>query len=265
MHARRHPVLSGMPGITLHLVAPLPQYWGRGRGWGHTLFVAFSLFCGIFGLIGVASAQTCYPMIMSTYPAGVQRGKTTDVTVNVGTSNGGGNTNLYGAYKAIFEGEGVKAEIVPPEKGWPAKDPKKPNELPGVSTVTMRVTVAADAPLGTREYRVATPRQGISTVGQLVIGDEPEINEVEPNNDPEHAQAVTIPCVVNGKIQQGEDVDNYKFTVAAGQEVTFAVLCARLQDKVHDIAPHADPTLVLRDKDRKSTRLNSSHVEISYA
>ena len=59
-------------------------------------------------LAGLAGAQTCYPMIMSTYPTGVQRGKTTDVTVNVGTSNGGGNTNLYGAYKAIFEGEGVK-------------------------------------------------------------------------------------------------------------------------------------------------------------
>ncbi|MCW3098887.1 MAG: Bacterial pre-peptidase C-terminal domain [Chthonomonadaceae bacterium] len=194
-----------------------------------------------------AGAQTSFPMIIATYPTGVQRGKTTDITVTAGTVNGGGGANLYGAYKALFEGPGIKAEVIPPEKGWPAKDPKTPFAIPTVASVTLRVTVASDAPLGVREFRVATAHNGVSSLGQLVVGDEPEINEVEPNNDAEHAQAVTIPSVLNGRIGQGEDIDCFKFKVIAGQEVTFAVLCARLEDKIHDLSPHADPMLTLRD------------------
>ena len=112
--------------------------------------------------------QTTFPMIISTYPTGVQRGKTTDVTVTSGVVNGGGGNNLYGAYKAVFEGPGIKAEIVPPEKGWPARDPKTPFAVPSVPSVTLRVTAAADAPLGVREFRVATAHHGISTVGSTV-------------------------------------------------------------------------------------------------
>ena len=198
-------------------------------------------------VISRAGAQTSFPMIISTYPSGVERGKTVVVTVNAGTVNGGGGANLYGAYKVLMEGEGVKAEIVPPDKGWPPRDPKTPNAVPTVASVSMKLTVAPDAPLGVREFRLATAHQGISTIGQLVIGDEPELMEVEPNNDPEHAQPLTIPCVMNGRFQQGEDVDWYKFNVGAGQEVAFAVMCARLEDKIHDISPHADPMLVLFD------------------
>ena len=185
---------------------------------------------GCLSSLRPAGAQTSFPMIISTFPTGVQRGKTTDVTVTAGTVNGGGGNNLYGAYKALFEGPGVKAEIVPPEKGWPAKDPKTPYAVPSVPAVTLRVTVAADAPLGVREFRMATAHHGISTIGLLVIGDEPEVIEVEPNNDPVQAQLVPIPSVVNGRIQAAEDVDYYKFKVEAGQEVTFAVQCARLED-----------------------------------
>ena len=206
-----------------------------------------------------ARAQTSFPMIISTFPTGVERGKTTDVTVTAGVMNGGGGANLYGAYKAAFEGEGIKAEIVPPAKGWPAKDPKKPYAVPDVPTVTMRVTVAPDAPLGVREFRLATAHQGSSTIGLLVVGDEPEISEVEPNNDAEHAQLVTVPTVVNGKIQAAEDVDCFKFNATAGQSITFTVQCARLEDKIHDLAPHADPMLVVKDMNGKELARNDDY------
>src|SRR4051812_46398023 len=126
-------------------------------------------FAITLALLGVApsGAQTSFPMLISTYPSGIQRGKTLVVTVNSGTVNGGGGANLYGAYKVFVEGEGVQAEIVPPDKGWPAKDPKTPNAVPVVASVSMKVTVAPDAPLGIREFRIATAHHGISTVGQL--------------------------------------------------------------------------------------------------
>ena len=209
--------------------------------------------------ITASQAQTAYPMLMSSFPTGAQRGKTTLVAVNIGTSNGGGATNLYGTYKAIFEGAGVIAEVVPPEKGWPALDPKKPFVIPAINSVTLKLTIAPDAPLGVREFRLATPYQGISTVGQIVIGDEPELMEAEPNNTREQAQSLTIPCVLNGKLQQAEDVDFYKFKVEAGQQVTFTMNCARLQDKIHDIAPHADPLIILSDQTGRELSRNDDY------
>ena len=213
------------------------------------LFLLLGLAC-LFAVPTPLRAQTSFPMIGGVYPLGVQRGKTVDVTVYAG---GNGGANLYGAYKAFVEGAGVKADVIAPEKGWPAKpapdpkDPKKEWELPAVSEVKLRVTVAPDAPLGVRELRLGTARMGISSVGMLVVSDETQVMEAEPNNDVEHAQTVTLPCDINGRIQQGEDIDCYKFTVTAGQEVTFAVQCARLMDKIHDLQEHADPLIVLRD------------------
>ncbi len=203
-----------------------------------------------------ARAQSSFPMLGSTFPAGVQRGKTSVVTVR---GDGNGGANLYGAYKALFAGGGVKAEIVPPAKGWPAKDPKKPWDLPDAREIEMRVTVDANASLGVREYRLAAPRGGVSTVGQLIIGDEPEINEKEPNNDLDKPQSVPIPIVVNGKLQSGEDIDVFAFKALAGQELVFTVQCARLQDKVHDLQEHADPMLVLYDATGGELARNDDH------
>lgn len=198
-------------------------------------------------LTAPACAQTSFPMIWSVYPAGVERGKTTTVTVYTGGSAGGGGGNLYGAYAALFEGKGVTAEIMPPDKGWPARDPKKPNETAVVADVRMKVTAAADASPGIREFRIGTPRFGISTVGQLVIGDRPEVLQADGNKDSDHAQTVAAECVVNGRLAAPNRTDFYKINVGAGQELTFAVLCARLEDKIHDLDTHADPLLTITD------------------
>ncbi len=114
-------------------------------------------------LAAPASAQTSYPMLTTVYPAGIQRGKTAEVTVT-------GTNNFAGASGALFEGSGLSAEVVP-------LAPPKPGEQPpaAVNTITLKVTAAADAPLGPQEFRVLTPR-GASTLGQLVVGDEPERN-----------------------------------------------------------------------------------------
>ena len=67
------------------------------------------------------------------------------------------------------------------------------------------------------------------------------------NNSAEKAQSVTLPAVLCGAIEKAEDFDFWKFSVEAGQTVTFHVRCQRLQDKIHDLQVHADPILFLRD------------------
>jgi len=184
-----------------------------------------------------ARAQTGYPMIVSVYPVGCQRGKTTDIRVE-------GQFNFAGAYGTLFESKGITAAIVPPDA---ALKPGQPQ-----NAVTLKVTVGADAPLGPQEFRVATPR-GMSTTGMLVIGDDPEVLEKEGNNTLAEANPIELPSVVEGRIQSNEDVDYFKFQANAGDEVVFSCVSSRLQDKIHDLSPggggaHSDPILTLVDE-----------------
>src|SRR5262249_22754788 len=83
------------------------------------------LFClasvlSVLSVVNCLRAQTSYPMITHTLPAAVQRGKTTEVTVE-------GQMNFSGVYKALFEGTGISAEVV--ANGRPAP-PARQKSLP---------------------------------------------------------------------------------------------------------------------------------------
>jgi hypothetical protein len=184
--------------------------------------VALPLFAG------AASAQTSYPMITHVSPVAVQRGKTTTVVVS-------GQMNFAGCYKALFQGDGVRARFVPQKK-----------EPALVRAVTLEVTVEADAACGVREFRLAS-KLGLSSVGQLVVCDEPVVEEKGDNNTREKANPVPVPSVVCGRIEVAEDVDFFSFDAKAGQTFTFEVTCARIQDRIHDLQKHADPIITLFD------------------
>jgi hypothetical protein len=188
-------------------------------------------------------AQTSFPMITHATPVAVHRGQTTEVVVE-------GQMNFAGAYKVLFEGTGVVAEVVPE----PAPKGKAvPN--PRVSKVKLKVKVALEAAPGIREFRIAS-NLGISSVGQLVLVDHPVVLEQAKNNTMPEAQALRLPCVVSGRLEAVEDVDFYKFQAEAGQALTFELFCARLQDKIHDLQKHAKPMLVLHDADGRELASN---------
>src|SRR5438105_3107062 len=88
-----------------------------------------------------AQAQTSFPMVTHVTPVAVQRGTTAEVTVECRTSS------LAGAYKVMFEGEGVSADVIPPKEP-PKVDPKGP--VPAVASLKLKVTVAKDARPGVR-------------------------------------------------------------------------------------------------------------------
>lgn len=199
-----------------------------------------------FLLAHVAAAQTSFPMITHTYPVALQRGQTTEILVD-------GQMNFFGAYKALFEGTGITAEVLPQKNVPAAVPPAKPL----VKGVKLKVTVAADAVLGVREFRIASSL-GISSIGQLVIVDDPVIMESAANNTLQQAQPITLPCVVAGKLEVVEDVDFFKFEAKAGQTLTFELFCARLQDKIHDLQKHAKPMIALYDGDGRELAANDT-------
>jgi hypothetical protein len=191
----------------------------------------------ILVLPAVAVGQTSFPMVTHVNPVAVQRGTTTEVTVECRTSS------LAGAYRVLVEGAGVTAEPIAAKETLKV-DPK--GGVPTVAAIKLKVAVAADARQGVREFRIAT-RHGISSLGQLVVVDSPVVREQPGMNTAEKPQAVTVPCVVCGRIEVAENVDYYKFSAKAGQTLSFEVFCARIEDKIHDLQKHADPLVAVYD------------------
>ena len=167
---------------------------------------------------------------MDLRPIATQVGQTTEHTVS-------SRYDLFGAYEVLVSGEGVTGEVV-------AEDPAKVK--PPVTALKVKFKVEAGALPGVRDFRIATPR-GVSTLGQLVVGMDPVVQEAKSNNTMALAQEVKLPTTFCGAIETAEDVDYFKFQAAAGQSLVFHVRCARLQDRIHDLQTHADPIITLKN------------------
>jgi hypothetical protein len=77
----------------------------------------------------------------------------------------------------------------------------------------------------------------------FAIGEMREIFEVEPNNSPAEAQAVSTPLTVNGRIQQSGDVDMYSFHGEKGDSVSIEVVARRLNSPIDSIITLTGPGL----------------------
>lgn len=186
-------------------------------------------------------AQTSFPMITHATPLAVQQGTSAELTIH-------GKMNFAGAYEVLVEGDGVTAKVVP-------ESAKGKDEKATVTNIKLKVTVAKEAMPGVREFRVATP-QGVSTLGQLLITQDPVVEEKPGTNVPQKAQPVEVPCVISGRIEKAEDVDYYKVTAKKGQILTMEVFGARLQDKIHDLQKHLDPMVTVYDSTGRELAAN---------
>lgn len=202
-----------------------------------------------FGLVVVLCvercvlAQTSYPMITHAVPVAVERGKTAEVTVY-------GQQSFAGAFGVYVHGQGVIADVVAPVKQTTPES--------RTTSVKIKVTVSPSAGLGPREFRVATT-QGVSTVGQLIITDNPVTLEIAQHATRATAQPVVLGSTLAGTLAAREEVDMYKFTAKAGQQVTAEVVSARLMHKTHDLQQHFDPIVSLFDSMGRELANNDDH------
>src|SRR5690606_27885473 len=80
-----------------------------------------------------------------------------------------------------------------------------------------RVTAAADAAPGLYWIRLYDA-EGASPPQPFYVGTLPEVNETEPNDDPQSAQVLDTSSVcVNGQLARGGDVDTFSVPLTAGQ------------------------------------------------
>jgi hypothetical protein len=181
----------------------------------------------------IARADRFYPMIMAVRPVAVQAGKTSECEIE-------SRYDLRGADRVFVSGTGITGEVVPPPAPKPGAKPAP------LTRIKVRFKTEADALPGMRDVRLITPR-GASTLGQIVVVRDPIVVEAANNDTMKTAQPITLPAAVCGALEKQEDVDFYKFKVAAGTALTFHMYCHRLADRIHDLQLVADPILTLRD------------------
>jgi hypothetical protein len=164
------------------------------------------------------------PVASYIFPAGGQRGKPVDVRV--------GGLFLHKSCSFEMLGPGVEAskQLQRTHTLWlegpllPLPDSQQAEDYP--KDMAGRVTIAADAPLGMRYWRLWTS-QGATPAMKFQVGDLPEVVEEEIAGDPVPT-LVKLPVTINGRIFPREDVDLWSFKARKGQTVLCEVNAARL-------------------------------------
>jgi len=105
-------------------------------------------------------------------------------------------------------------------------------EMPAVATGrphsgAIALGQPADAVLDGIEYRLTTP-QGVSNPLFLSFATGPIVAEREPNDKPDAAQPLSLPCEVVGQFYPAGDQDWFTFTAAKGQVYWLEVFSQRL-------------------------------------
>ncbi len=126
-------------------------------------------------------------------------------------------------------------------------------ELEGwnLPTTTLSLDARFKKP-GVYPLGVGTKDSRIQNSLQLEIGSLPEIIEKETNDSPELAQAVMLPIVINGQIDEPGDNDVYSFAGQAGETIVAEITARRLDSPL-------DSTLTLFDAKGRQLAFNDDH------
>jgi hypothetical protein len=102
------------------------------------------------------------------------------------------------------------------------------------------------------DHLAVGPRSGFASPLTFALDSLPECMEQEPNDSPEHAQPVTIPVIVNGRIDRPGDRDVFRFEGTSGQEIVAEVYARRLDSPL-------DSVLKLTDSSGRQLAFNDDH------
>lgn len=178
----------------------------------------------------LSAAPTLDPVV----PLGGQRGTSVDLTIS--------GTNLSDPLAVWTSWAAAPVRVTLPAGGAPRKD----------STVLpVKVELSSEVPLGWHRLRLATAH-GLTNARPFCIDVLPQVVESNDNHSSATAQPVPVPCVVVGRAD-AEQSDFFKFSVSAGQRVTFETLGRRLGSafdpviRLHDVRAGRDIPAALSD------------------
>jgi hypothetical protein len=120
--------------------------------------------------------------------------------------------------------------------------------------VTIKAPAVAEPPVdtllrpGDASADLMSWRLGNSNPVRLLLSDDPIVNETEPNNSPDQAQAIQAPAIVVGRFNPRGDRDWYTFEAKKGDKLWIEVVSQRLGLPV-------DPQIVLQQAGETSKDL----------
>ncbi|MCX6901431.1 MAG: hypothetical protein NT105_22355 [Verrucomicrobia bacterium] len=115
-------------------------------------------------------------------------------------------------------------------------------------------------------HQVVANRDGfVSNPAPFALDTLPEVFDKEPNNTLAHAQKVTLPVIVNGRIDKEDDWDVFQFTGLAGDSVVAEVFARRLDSPVDSAIKLTDANgqLIAFNDDREDlgAGINTHHAD----
>ena len=165
--------------------------------------------------------STSIPELTSIAPQGGQRGTNVEIAFK--------GKNISKATALLFSGEGISGEIG--EKTGEAavffSGEGISGHIPNDSRLVAQITIVPNAALGMREVRLVTPK-GVSNAQPFVVGDLPEVGEIEPNSEPSAANWINLPTTVSGVIDSVDDQDFFRFNAKAEQRLICDVTASRM-------------------------------------
>jgi len=208
------------------------------------LFISAVLISSFLGSPRSNAEEGAAPHIHYVFPAGGRQGTSFEITV--------GGQDILDTNSVRITGKGVAVKLIE------VKTPPKPkirvrsqtgDEIWDVGRIS--VTIAPDARPGERDIRLVTPK-GVSNRFRFIVGQLPEVREVEPNTNKGEAQRLkSLPVVVNGQIMP-EDKDFFRFSAKAGQNLVCRVQARSLLPYIADAVPGwLQSSLTLYDSDGK--------------
>jgi hypothetical protein len=166
-------------------------------------------WAALVALFLATGAMAVAPAVGNMSPRGGQR--STEVEVRI-TGN-----NLGDAVDLMFHEPGLSLVSLEPESG---------------NAVKATIAIEAGCAVGPKGLRVRT-KSGVSNLFRFSVGNLPEINEAEPNNSFDEAQAIEMNTTVNGVVTN-EDVDYFSVHLEAGQRIAVEVEALRLGGPLFD-------------------------------
>jgi hypothetical protein len=151
---------------------------------------------------GTVWAQV-HPRLAVLTPPGGQAGTSVKVTLT--------GTDLDDVASLLIAPAGLTAQRIP--------DPAKKDQF---LANQFEIKIPAETPPGTYDVR-AVGSWGISNPRAFVVGELPELQEKEPNNDVGQAQSLPLGSTVNGVISAPADVDYYSVMCKQGDQVVVSV------------------------------------------
>lgn len=136
-------------------------------------------------------------------------------------------------------------------------------ELTGWNLPTTRMTVTA-VTNGVTALTVAGTNGSVVRI-PFAMGELPEAREREPNNTSAAAQAMTLPVMINGRIDPPADTDVFQITAKAGETIVAEVTARRLNSPLDSVLKICDASgAILASNDDCEDRacgLNTHHAD----